>query len=257
MSTSPTHSQPYAFKETLTGSTYTQSILGNFAPYTSNVAVDPVDNIYVVQDYDYPFQEGGHTITKLVPQPNGTYTQSNFGQYFSPESIAFSANGNAVAYDSDGFILREYPFVNPAPVNFEYGTPNGVPSSDSPRTSTLFNSGNAPLNLATLSYPKDFPESPSIPTDCRNKTSLEPNLACTLTINFKPVTSLNGSTDPLTLNENLNLQSNSLNQPANQLSLGLSGIEIAPTAALPQFSLPATPITCPGPSPSLTARQAQ
>ena len=175
---------------------------------------------------------GGHTITKLVSQPNGTYAQSNFGKFLSPESIAFDANGNAVTYDSDGFTLSEYPLNDPQPVTFA-STTNGTASTDSPRTVTLFNSGNSPLDLALLTYPKDFPESPSIPTDCQNKALIAPGLTCTLTINFKPVTSLNGSTTPLPLNEDLTLRSNSLNQSADQQSLPLSSTEIAPNTAVP------------------------
>jgi hypothetical protein len=112
-------------------------------------------------------------------------------------------------------------------------------SSDSPQTVTVENIGNAALTFSALSYPTDFPEGGSVETDCKSTTSVNANGSCTLTIDFKPTTSLDGKTS-LALSENITLKNNEFNVAGSQQLVGVTGAETAAPSqtATPVLSLP-------------------
>jgi streptogramin lyase len=208
-------------KETLSGDTYTETTLpvtGLVAPLA--VAVDGVGNVYI-NDVGVVYKE--------TPSA-GSYVQSTLATSSLPSPYGVATDGAGNVYISDGNtrLLKE-DYADAPSLTFA-STNLGQTSSDSPRTVTVDNYGNASLNFSAVSFATDFPEASGATGDCTSTTSLSSATTCTLTINFTPVT-----VSP-TLNETVSITSNTLNVAGSQQSIAVSGTETPAAAGTPVFS---------------------
>ena len=190
-------------KETPSGSSYTQSVVASAASgglsYPMGLAVDGNGNLYVVDN-------GNSRIVKETLSA-GSYTQStvSVGGLSYVFAVALAENGNLYIGNVSPDEILEIDTFDPPTVSFATTENDSGSSSDSPQTVTVENIGNAALTFSALSYPTDFPEGGSVETDCKSTTSVNANGSCTLTIDFKPTTSLDGKTS-LALSENITLE---------------------------------------------------
>jgi hypothetical protein len=127
--------------------------------------------------------------------------------------------------------------ADPPTLSFDSTAP-GSTSADSPQTVTISNFGNAVLNFSEVGYPVDFPQSTSATGDCTSSTSLAAGESCALTIDFEPVTPLNGNTF-LALSGSVTVTTNTLNTTATPQTLTVTGTETNQVAVAPVFSVPA------------------
>jgi DNA-binding beta-propeller fold protein YncE len=224
------------FKLTPSNSTYNQTTIGTGWVTPTGVAADGNGNIYVTDDaYDL----GYGLVVKETLQSDGSYVQStvlgNTSTPF-PSGVAVDGRGNIYVTDNlDGILYRDN-LADPPALNFAT-TIFGSTSSDSPKTITVQNAGNATLTFSTSSYPVDFPEVPGIPSDCTSSTWLAAEAACTLSIDFRPA-SLASTNQPALLSENVSVVTNSLNAGATAQAIAVSGTE-APPVAIVTLTVPA------------------
>ncbi|MGD0860892.1 MAG: chitobiase/beta-hexosaminidase C-terminal domain-containing protein [Terracidiphilus sp.] len=224
-------------KETPSGSSYTQSVVASAASgglsYPMGLAVDGNGNLYVVDN-------GNSRIVKETLSA-GSYTQStvSVGGLSYVFAVALAENGNLYIGNVSPDEILEIDTFDPPTVSFATTENDSGSSSDSPQTVTVENIGNAALTFSALSYPTDFPEGGSVETDCKSTTSVNANGSCTLTIDFKPTTSLDGKTS-LALSENITLKNNEFNVAGSQQLVGVTGAETAAPSqtATPVLSLP-------------------
>lgn len=221
------------YKETLSDGLYTQSAIGSdwLTPY--GIAVDGNGNIYVADNNNY--ENSDSRVVKETLQSNGTYTQAAMVTSISdPTGVAVDGSGNLYVVDSNSTNVYKFDVTNQTAVSFE-DTTKGNTSIDSPKTITIFNSGNAAFSFSALSYPTaNFPEVAGVATDCTSSTSLAANGSCTLSINFTPTDSLGSSTSAL-VSGNVSFTTN---LSATAQNIAVSGIEAATSTADPVFSVP-------------------
>lgn len=96
---------------------------------------------------------------------------------------------------------------------------------------TVANTGNAPLTIASVDYPADFPETKGILSDCAAGQTVAVGGICTITAVFGPTASLNGATSQ-TLSETIKLVSNSLNGSAAEQDIPVTGTETLPVPSI-------------------------
>jgi len=220
--------------------------LGSGFYWPQQLAVDGNGNVYVADSGNRLLMEimavGG-----VIPDSPTIITLGS--GFLAPVSVAVNGSGNV--YIADGGnggtnTVSELTYATPPTLNFAT-TAVGLTSTDSPRTVTVTNEGNASLNFSSLSIPADFPLASSGEDVCSSSTMLGVNASCMLPINFKP-------TVTTSLSERLTLTDNSLNfrppevgslkgpQPlmnpnSNSQSILLNGTGFAPTIT---FTLPAS-----------------
>lgn len=197
------------------------------------VAVDASGSLYVA----FTYSDDDGQVFKETPD-NGSYTQSTIPTSGLIEAfgVALDARGNIYIDDYyNGRIVKETLAAPPA-LRFA-ATPLGSTSSDSPQSVTVSNIGNADLAFSALSFPADFPESSGASDGCTSSTSLAPGANCAVSVDFTPVTPLDGTTSAV-LTENVKLTTNAL--PETQ-SITVTGTETA--AAAPSFSIAGTAIS--------------
>lgn len=219
---------------------YSQTTIGSGWITPTGVAVDGIGNVYITDD---AFDLGAGFVVKESPQPNRSYVQSTMlGSTNTPYPAGIAVDGLGNVYITDNFdgVLYRDDIADPPALSFA-NTVSGTVSSDSPKTLTVQNAGNAPLTFSSVSYPADFPEAPGVSSDCTSSTSLALEAGCTLSIDFKPA-SLSGTTQPTSLNENVTVTTNSMNNSASRQVVAVSGTEIAPMAAV-ILSVPANVAT--------------
>jgi sugar lactone lactonase YvrE len=218
---------------------------GLVSPY--GVAVDGIGNLYITD-------VGTYRVLKETPPPRGigSYTQSVVPiDVVYPSAVAVDGNGNVYIADASALVVKADFDASPS-LTFA-PTAVGATSTDSPRTVTLENVGNAPLRFpmpATGDNPSiatNFTLNSGVPKACplvsSNSSSpgtLAANTSCLLPISFSPTMlgSLSGS---------LVLTDNALNVSGSTQSIHLSGTSTGPTAVLmspsPGSTLPATSAT--------------
>ncbi|MGA9072028.1 MAG: chitobiase/beta-hexosaminidase C-terminal domain-containing protein, partial [Terracidiphilus sp.] len=167
------------------------------------------------------------------------------GENIIPYSLAFDSNGSI--YISDALEVPvngttsvagvyEVDLKNPATINFAStpeGTTNGIPA-----VVQIINNGTFTLTFSEVSYPADFPFAVGetyvgASGICNVGTSLAAQESCWLVIAFNPTTPL-GANSSAELTENISITTNAI--PATQ-SITVSGMETAPLAATPSFSV--------------------
>lgn len=128
-------------QETLSGGAYTQStVSANGLSAPIGVAVDGNGNVYIANT-------GNNQVIKETLSAGG-YIQSTIStsQLNSPSAVAVDGGGNVFIGDGgNGRVLKE-DFADPPGLSFA-NTVIGSISSDSPKTVTVENTGNAPLSL--------------------------------------------------------------------------------------------------------------
>jgi hypothetical protein len=219
-------------KETPSAGGYTQSTIpvrGGGIPV--GVAVDGSGSVYIA----YTDSNDNGQVFKETATANG-YIQSTIPTSGLIEAFGVAVDGSGNVYIADyynGRVVKER-LADPPSLSFAT-TPQGSTSSDSPRTVTVSNIGNAELNFSALSYPADFPEASGITGDCTWNTLLSAGGTCTLTIDFTPNEPLSGNTSSM-LTEGLTLTTNTLNTTATQQAVTVIGTETEGIAATPTFS---------------------
>ncbi len=233
-----------------------QTMVGSGYNTPAGVAVDAAGNVYVADTYDA-------TVFKVTP--GGTQTMIGSG-LISPAAVAVDAAGDVYITDAGTNTVYEVtPGAVQTTVSSELNVPNGVAldgsgnlyldntfneqvlkidradapslkfdptkinsrSTDSPKTVVVENIGNRSLKFSAVTYPADFPEGISGPDDdCASSTSLASAGACTLTIDFSPVTVL-GSKTSAVLQEAVKLTTNDLNVPKKLQQVVVTGKELA------------------------------
>lgn len=119
--------------------------------------------------------------------------------------------------------LEEIEHAQPAPAPFPSPTfLNATDTADGTQTLQAVNIGNQPLALTAVNYPTDFSEPAGDANDCSSSTTLNPGQQCDLPIDFTPINA--GA-----LSESLTIADNTLNAPATQHSIAVSGTGIVET----------------------------
>ena len=191
-------------KETPNGDgTYTQSTVDSgFASPPEGLAIDRLGNLYVSLFNN--FQNSNVPFILKETLANDIYTRSTL-TISGSEGLDVDPAGNIFAAypasTSSTFISNIAALDVATPPSFIFAqTAVGSTSVDSPKTVTVTNNGNAPLNFATNpAITSGFTLSPS--STCSQSTTLAPGASCTLLINFVPTQSgvTNGT---LTLTDN-------------------------------------------------------
>ena len=191
-------------KETPNGDgTYTQSVVDSgFATPPEGLAIDRIGNLYVSLFNNFT----NNNVSAIVKETlaNNIYTRSNLAMNGS-EGVDADAAGNVLAVvpaSSASTFSSAVEFLDVAtPPSFIFAqTAVGSTSADSPKTVTVVNNGNAPLNFgANPAITSGFTLSPG--STCSQSAALAPGASCTLLINFVPTQSgvTNGT---LTLTDN-------------------------------------------------------
>jgi len=133
--------------ETLSASSYTQSVVANSATnglsYPEGVAVDGSGNVYIADT------DNGRLLKETLSA--SSYTQSVVANSATnglsyPYVVAVDGSGNVYIADTDNDRVLKEDFANPPSLTFAT-TVVGSTSTGSPRTITLWNDGNAALTF--------------------------------------------------------------------------------------------------------------
>ena len=224
----------YVLKESPTAAGYVETVIKyDNQMYLSAFALDGMGNLYLGD------ANAEHIVKETLS--GGDYTSSAF---LTISTTPWSPNFGNFAIDSAGnFYLAGDSIVKvdlAEPPNLSFiPTVKGNTSTDSPRTVTLSNFGNEALNISALSYPLDFPEAGAGVGDCASGTSLPVFETCVVTVDFSPSSAVDAAT-PNYLSEAVSVTTNTMNSPATQQNITLSGIESLTklTAPAPVFSVP-------------------
>jgi sugar lactone lactonase YvrE len=197
---------------------YTISTLATSAlNYPGAVRVDGGGNIYIADTFN-------QRVLKETSQGGGIYTESVMATSALSFPYGLAIDGNSNLYISDTFHDRVIKEDFSIPPSLGYASTTVFATSvDSPQAVTVTNAGNSTLTFTGLSFPADFPEGSSA-KECTATKTLASNASCKLTINFTPVTQLNGVTSA-PLSESVILTTNTLNNPGTAQSIITSGTE--------------------------------
>lgn len=209
-------------KETPKGDgTYTQTIVDNTLAYPPDgLAIDRVGNLYV------SFNQGVQNLPVVKETfANGVYTQSMLALLVNTGLDADPA-GNVFAVQAAGSVSNVQELDVATPPSFFFAqTAVGSTSSDSPKTVTITNNGNAPLSFANIAISTGFTLSPtSTCSQSSGSSTLAPAASCTLLINFTP-------TQGGTINGTVTLTDNHLGASAATQVIKLNGTATGAAAA--------------------------
>ena len=147
----------------------------------------------------------------------------------APFGVAVDQQGDVFAPDLTTNQVYEVTRSQAPSLSFA-STNVGVPSSDSPRSISLQNIGNQPLNAVApgLVVGTSYLQVPGMGTlvDCTATVQLAPGAGCNLSISFDPVIGGNPLTGSATFTDN------ALNAPAASQTIALSGVAIQPSFTL-------------------------
>lgn len=203
--------------EAFTESGYTESTIGTGVSSPTAVAVDGFGNVYISET------AAGQVFKETLA--GGSYVQSTIASGLQPYGLALDGSLNLYIAGSSSQQLVKLDVSDGPALSFA-ATTVGQVSSDSPKTVTVTNTGNAMLTLSALSYPIDFPEA-SGSNLCTGTISLNAGVSCNLPIEFAPQTI--GSP----LSEDVTLTDNNLNaSPGVMQSISLSGTSTAATVSI-------------------------
>jgi sugar lactone lactonase YvrE len=224
-------------KETVSADGYTQSVVADSAINgllrPIGVAVDGSGNVYIV---DF----GNSRVLKETLSAGG-YTQSvvanaaNNG-LVDPSGVAVDGSGNVYITDSLNYRVLKEDLADPPSLTFA-STAVGATSSDSPRTATVSNDGNAtlifplPATGENPSVPANFDWDPSSSCELTTASSsaafeLAAGASCTMAFDFKPTPtgSINGIAE---------LTDNNLNVTGAVQRIQLTGLQGSQTITFP------------------------
>jgi sugar lactone lactonase YvrE len=192
----------------------TQTTISNGLLVPAAVAVDAAGNLYVTDT-------GTNSLYQITPA--GVTSTLRRGLAV-PNGIAVGARGDLYLANSFNEQVLRIDRTAPAELHFD-ATKINTTSADSPRTVSLENIGNVGLQFSAIEYATDFPEGNDHPdTDCTASTLLASSTACTLTIDFSPVTALGGKTST-TLTEAVKLTTNNGNVTNTHQQVTVTGEE--------------------------------
>ena len=196
------------------------SVIGKGFVTPCGVAVDAAGDVYV----------GDTSIGGIIEvYPNGTQTTLGTN-ILNPCGVAVDGAGTIWVANTGYNLVQKLVRFNPPSLSFA-STQLGNTSTDSPRSTLLWNIGNAALlgagglndpNFAQVKYP-------GASADCNTLFTVQPGSSCGMSFSFKP--SLNGAlsaNDNLALNANpgsaaVHLSGTGVDGPANISVLGGSG----------------------------------
>jgi DNA-binding beta-propeller fold protein YncE len=203
----------------------------SFLNNPESIAADGLGNVYVA---DY-----GWGVIQLSPNGSG-YSQVTLANPSASSQVAVDASGSV--YLTSFSSLTVYSATTPAALSFGSLPVDGAPGSQSVK---VVSTGNAALDLTSLSFPADFPSFAS-DTTCSASSVLTQGQSCSLYIEFAPTVASLSATQPLA--EDVTITSNAT--PAT-VTIPISGTAVKPT---PQVTLvdSANPIVT-GTSATLTA----
>jgi sugar lactone lactonase YvrE len=190
-------------------STVTTVATGFSAPV--GLAMDAGGDLFV--------SDTGHSLVKEIVAVNGIVSSSSkvntVGSGFSgPEGLAVDGSGHIFVADYNNNAMKEID-LTAAPAQIFASTSAGTTSSDSPRSVTVQNAGNAALTFTSIATgTTSFPVSAS--GTCSLSTPLAQSGVCTLAASFTPQQA-GAQSDTLTATDN------SLNAPGSAQSVVLSG----------------------------------
>jgi large repetitive protein len=216
----------------------TINTLGSGFIYPYGIALDGGGSVYVCNT------SGSNTVKEIVAV-NGSIPASptilTLGSGFNtPLGVAVDGSGNVFVSDSGNTRMVKLDDADAPALSFAQ-TNEGTTSSDSPKTVTVEDEGNATLNFSEVTYPADFPQGSSAGGECTSSSTLAPGNNCTLTVDFSPVATI-GQGDSNPLSEDVTVITESaLATTTNIYEIAVTGTETnpSPTAAAPVFSPPA------------------
>lgn len=234
-------SAPAVYKETPTKEGgYVQSAIGSGWVKPTGIAVDANGVIYV--------NDSG-TVYSETPRADGRYTQAVL---FTSQSNGTTPGGLAV--DGDGSLYVPV-YAGPGPFGSSFNvekldrsapptlsfatTSAGSTSTDSPRTVTISNLGNEPLEFASIHYPTAFPESTEGKGHCSASTTLAAGASCTIAVKFAPLHDPAGDKASEAISDRVEITTNNLNGTASKQAIAVSGTKTRmPVAETPVISRP-------------------
>jgi hypothetical protein len=237
--------------ETFAGGTYSQSTISSGLNGPTGVSVDANCNVYIAE------YNANRIVKETVIAAGYSRNVIPTSPLLNPFGVALDSTGNVYLSDLGNRRVLKEDFADPPSLNF--ATTNvGSKSTDSPKSATLFNFGNAALNinvpamgtnpsLATSNFDVD----PS--TTCPQVTPagtigiMAANSSCTYAVDFLPAT---GGTD----SDNLILTDDSLNQISARQAIPLNGAGVLTfqSTTIKLSAIPISPISF-GDSLTLTA----
>ena len=175
------------WKETLSGSTYTQTTIGSGLNHPNGVTVDGKGNVFIAD-------RGNLRVLEESPA-GATYTETVLATPVASWGIAADGSGNLYITDFDKSTVSKLDLADPPTLNFA-NTNVGATSADSPQTATLQNIGNANLTFPIPSTGRN----PSISVGftlggtgtcpqlgpSSSVGTLAPGSSCTLLVSFSP-----------------------------------------------------------------------
>jgi sugar lactone lactonase YvrE len=189
------------------------SVNGTFMT-PAGVAVDAAGNVYVTD-------AGTDVVYQVTPGGEQTTVSSGLNV---PDGLAIDGSGNVYIANTFSEQVLKVDRADAPSLSF-HATKVGSTSKDSPKTVEVENIGNASLAFSALTYPVDFPEG-SLDDACTSTISLAAGSSCALTIDFSPVTPLDGKTSAV-LNEVVMLRTNTLNVAHKLQKVDVTGTEKA------------------------------
>jgi large repetitive protein len=198
------------------------TVLSSGLSYPFGVAVDGAGDVFIADTgnsrvVELPWTGSGYGAQVAVPVSGLN----------SPLGVTVDATGNIFIEDRNDISVVELQRSQPPSLSFA-STNVGQTSSDSPKSVTVENIGNQPLNAIApgVSISANFTQVPGsgTPADCSASFSLTPGASCNLSISFKPE-------EDGTINGAAVLTDNALNgNPATQsITLTGTGVATAPT----------------------------
>ena len=201
--------------------------LGSGFSVPTGVAVDGNGNVYVADQ--------GNSAVKEILALSYTTVNTLGGGFFQPVGVAVDGKGNVYVSDYRGTFVEKLDFADPPSLSFAT-TAEGSTSTDSPKTVTVENGGNATLTFptpATGTNPLIFLQGymldhtttcPQLSTNSSPGT-LDPGDTCTYAVDFSPTLPGNFAGPYLVLTDN------NLNAPSPSYATQIVALSGTATAA--------------------------
>jgi sugar lactone lactonase YvrE len=237
-------------KETLSGGSYTQTILGNFGGGSvDGVATDPAGNVYVAN-------YGANTVLMLPWTGTGStgygapITLTSNGLLSGPEAVYLDGIGNIYIEAFNNNRVEKWSVTDLPTLTFSTATAVGsADATDNPQTVSLLNIGNNALTIAvpatgenpSLASGFSYDSSSTCPqlSTVSVAATLAEGATCTYAVDFVPTES-GANTGSLVLTDNF------FGASSTTQSIGLSGTGISAVTKLAFGVSPATPIALGG-----------
>jgi len=208
-----------------------QILVGTGWEYPEAVAVDAAGDVFVADEAPKVVEVPAGCINNSACQItiSGTYAYGiavdGKGNIYIPDRSGSAPYSNADNTNNQVIVVNK---SQPPSLTFA-ATYEGSTSTDSPKTVSVQNIGNAPLDFTAISFPTDFPQLGD-ENDCTVGAQLIPGQTCPLNIDFKPTTL--GSP----LSEAVGLTDNALNaSPGATQSILVAGSGLSPEVNVPNL----------------------